>query len=268
MQFHGGNPATLGDKEPVEVRTTRVSYNFVTALGVQPAMGRNFEPQEELPNAPKTALLTDALWRNQFRLAARYRGAEHCARRRGLPGDRRVAAVVRHADGGADGHFDAAAGLAHDKPSRPWYGDVDGDRAIEARCDAGAGAGEPEDAICGEQGRRARNLSRRCFRNDRAPAAAHGGQCAHAGSGAGGRGGVSADDCLRQRGEPAAGALERAVARAGGARGHRRRAGPAGAPASDGDGGVVRGGVRRGNRADGGRSAEPSCTLRRAHCRA
>src|SRR5262249_47292976 len=32
MQLHGGNPATLGDKDPVEIRTTRVSYNFVTTL--------------------------------------------------------------------------------------------------------------------------------------------------------------------------------------------------------------------------------------------
>jgi putative ABC transport system permease protein len=71
MQFHGGNAAILGDTEgdqdPVEIRTTRVSYNFVTALGVQPAIGRNFEQPEELPNAPRTALLTDALWRKQFR---------------------------------------------------------------------------------------------------------------------------------------------------------------------------------------------------------
>jgi predicted permease len=70
MQFHGGNAAILGDKEPVEVRTTRVSYNFVTALGVQPAIGRNFELQEELPNAPKSALLTDVLWRKHFRARA------------------------------------------------------------------------------------------------------------------------------------------------------------------------------------------------------
>jgi predicted permease len=67
MQYHGGNAATLGEREPVEVRTTRVSYNFVPTLGWQPALGRNFDPQEELPNAPKMALLTDALWRKQFR---------------------------------------------------------------------------------------------------------------------------------------------------------------------------------------------------------
>ena len=135
--------------------------------------------------------------------------------------------------------------LAHGKPSRPWSGDMDGDRAIAARCDAGAGVGERENAVCGKQGRCARNLSRRRFGNDRAAAASHGRECAHAGSGAGRRGGVSADDCLRERGEPAAGAMERAVGRAGGARGHRRGARQAGAPASDGDGGA---GARRGPR--------------------
>src|SRR5262249_55430054 len=67
MQLPGGNPATLGDKDPVEIRTTRVSYNFVTTLGVQPAMGRTFEQSEELPNGHKAALLTDAVWRNHFR---------------------------------------------------------------------------------------------------------------------------------------------------------------------------------------------------------
>ena len=67
MQLQGGRPATLGDRDPVEVRVTRVSYNFLTTLGTQPAMGRNFQPDEELPNARQTALLTDALWRNHFR---------------------------------------------------------------------------------------------------------------------------------------------------------------------------------------------------------
>ncbi len=70
MQFHGGNPATLGGEDPIEVRVTRVSYNFVTTLGVPPAIGRNFEPNEELPNSPRAALLTDPLWRTRFRSRA------------------------------------------------------------------------------------------------------------------------------------------------------------------------------------------------------
>ena len=67
MQFHGGNAATLGGRDPVEVRNTRVSYNFLATLGVAPAIGRNFKLSEELPNAPRTALMSDALWRNRFR---------------------------------------------------------------------------------------------------------------------------------------------------------------------------------------------------------
>lgn len=66
MQFHGGNPATLGGTEPAEVHTTRVSYNLITTLGVHPAMGRNFAQNDELPDAPRTALISDAVWRNHF----------------------------------------------------------------------------------------------------------------------------------------------------------------------------------------------------------
>ena len=66
MQLQGGRPATLEAKDPLEVRVTRVSYNFVTTLGVRPKMGRDFQPGEELPNARQTALLSDALWRTHF----------------------------------------------------------------------------------------------------------------------------------------------------------------------------------------------------------
>jgi predicted permease len=66
MQSSGGRVAILGKTDPVEIRTTRVSYNFLTTLGVEPELGRNFEPQEELPNGPPVVLLTDALWRNHF----------------------------------------------------------------------------------------------------------------------------------------------------------------------------------------------------------
>jgi predicted permease len=66
MQFHGGNAAILGDRDPVEVRVTRVSSNFLTTLGIEPVLGRNFEEREELPNAPLTALLTGGLWRKHF----------------------------------------------------------------------------------------------------------------------------------------------------------------------------------------------------------
>ena len=58
-------------------------------------------------------------------------------------------------------HSDAAAGFAHHRPSRSQYGYLDRHRQIAAGRDAGAGAGEREDAVCGEQGRCARDISQR-----------------------------------------------------------------------------------------------------------
>jgi predicted permease len=66
MQLQGGRSETLGQTDPVEVHTTRVSYNFLDTLGVQPAVGRSFRPEEELPNGPKAILITDKLWHERF----------------------------------------------------------------------------------------------------------------------------------------------------------------------------------------------------------
>jgi putative ABC transport system permease protein len=66
MQYNGGQPVVLGRSDPVAVRTTRVSYNFLPALGTVPAIGRNFLPPEEMPNGPRAALLTDSTWRVHF----------------------------------------------------------------------------------------------------------------------------------------------------------------------------------------------------------
>jgi predicted permease len=67
MQYSGGRAAILGSSDPVEIRATRVSYSFLPTLGVMPAIGRAFRPEEELPNGPKVVMLTDSLWRNHFR---------------------------------------------------------------------------------------------------------------------------------------------------------------------------------------------------------
>jgi predicted permease len=52
--------------EPAEVIFARVSFNFLRTLGVTPAMGREFELQEEFPNGPKAVILTDRCWRTRF----------------------------------------------------------------------------------------------------------------------------------------------------------------------------------------------------------
>ena len=40
--------------------------NFFQVLGVQPAMGRLFTPEDARNGAPPVVLLTDAWWRRQF----------------------------------------------------------------------------------------------------------------------------------------------------------------------------------------------------------
>jgi hypothetical protein len=67
IEYQGGRPVIPGSSDPVEIRATRVSHDFLGAPGVLPAMGRTFH---ELPNGPKAVLLTDSLWRNHVGAAA------------------------------------------------------------------------------------------------------------------------------------------------------------------------------------------------------
>jgi putative ABC transport system permease protein len=55
-----------GLNQPIEVQTARVSAALLPLLGIQPAIGRNFTTQEDSKGAEPVAILSDALWRNQF----------------------------------------------------------------------------------------------------------------------------------------------------------------------------------------------------------
>ena len=59
--------ATITDgAEPERVNAMRVSWNFFQVLGIQPALGRHFRPEEDRPEAWRVVLLSDALWRRRF----------------------------------------------------------------------------------------------------------------------------------------------------------------------------------------------------------
>ncbi|HVG19227.1 MAG TPA: ABC transporter permease, partial [Blastocatellia bacterium] len=58
-----------GGAEPLRVRGMRVSEGFFRVLGVGPVMGRGFSPEEDLPDGPRVAIISDGLWR-------RYLGAD------------------------------------------------------------------------------------------------------------------------------------------------------------------------------------------------
>lgn len=48
------------------VHAGRVSAHYFDVLAIQPVLGRNFTQAEDLPNGPRTAILTYSLWRNAF----------------------------------------------------------------------------------------------------------------------------------------------------------------------------------------------------------
>ena len=61
----GRNVATSTD-EPVRVTAAIITRGVIDALGVQPAIGRNFTPEEDRNGGPPTALISDGLWRRAF----------------------------------------------------------------------------------------------------------------------------------------------------------------------------------------------------------
>lgn len=62
-----GLDATLtGTGEPQRIGGLVVSYNFLRTLGIQPALGRDFRPEEELPGNSNVVILSDSLWQSRF----------------------------------------------------------------------------------------------------------------------------------------------------------------------------------------------------------
>jgi predicted permease len=65
--FFGSSEYKLtGRGEPTSVAGVMVAGNFFQTLGVEPAMGRFFSPEELVKNGRPAVLLSDAYWRTQF----------------------------------------------------------------------------------------------------------------------------------------------------------------------------------------------------------
>jgi predicted permease len=54
------------DGPPERLGAERVTANLLPALGVRPALGRNFTTEEDRPNNDREVILTDSLWRRRF----------------------------------------------------------------------------------------------------------------------------------------------------------------------------------------------------------
>jgi len=56
----------LNDTKPLRLQCARVDSTLLVTLGTEPIVGRNFTRVEERPNARKTAIISNALWRSRF----------------------------------------------------------------------------------------------------------------------------------------------------------------------------------------------------------
>src|SRR3712207_917158 len=60
------NTTLTGEGEPERVPGVAASANFFTALGVAPALGRGFAPEEEAAGANRVVVISHGLWQRRF----------------------------------------------------------------------------------------------------------------------------------------------------------------------------------------------------------
>jgi putative ABC transport system permease protein len=64
----GVDPCDLTEQRPARLNCAGVEASFLSTLGVNPIVGRNFTPEEDRPNAPRVALLSYGVWKTHFGL--------------------------------------------------------------------------------------------------------------------------------------------------------------------------------------------------------
>ena len=64
--YAGDSVSVTGIGDPEQVPALNVSDGTLAILGVQPALGRSFRREDDLPGAPQTVLLTYGYWRGKF----------------------------------------------------------------------------------------------------------------------------------------------------------------------------------------------------------
>jgi putative ABC transport system permease protein len=58
--------ALTGDGPPEQLESSPITYNLFPLLGVRPALGRNFLPEEDSPGGPLAAIISASLWRQRY----------------------------------------------------------------------------------------------------------------------------------------------------------------------------------------------------------
>ena len=75
------NLAGLG--EPIRLDGTRISAELLSVLGARPALGRTFQPGEDMAGRDNYVILSHAMWEQRFaRDPEHHRPVDHAGRRR------------------------------------------------------------------------------------------------------------------------------------------------------------------------------------------
>ena len=64
--YYAYSPSLVSDREPEVLNAARVSDDFFRVLGISPARGRTFLPEEEAPGGSEAAVISDTFWHNRF----------------------------------------------------------------------------------------------------------------------------------------------------------------------------------------------------------
>src|SRR4029078_8610882 len=64
--YSGSGAILTASGESESVAAPIVSANFFSVLGVDPILGRTFQPGEDKPGTPKVTVLTYGLWQRRF----------------------------------------------------------------------------------------------------------------------------------------------------------------------------------------------------------
>jgi predicted permease len=62
----GAADCDITETNPVRLSCAQVEWTFLPVLGIEPAAGRNFRPEEDQPGAARVAIISHALWRERY----------------------------------------------------------------------------------------------------------------------------------------------------------------------------------------------------------
>jgi putative ABC transport system permease protein len=64
--FEPWQPVMTGEQTPERLEGQSVSANYFAMLGIRPALGRDFQPSDDVFRAPRVAVISDRFWRQRF----------------------------------------------------------------------------------------------------------------------------------------------------------------------------------------------------------